>query len=88
MVRGNYKIDIESNYFGKNISVSIDYNIKESDYITTEPNFYCSVTNKYFVVGFDENNDVLLIGNRFKTPFSVDKLWFDEKLTGRKIKIV
>jgi hypothetical protein len=52
------------------------------------------------VIGFNSDNDVIMETieqhelyqnpklTGFVNPFTVDKLWFDEELTGRKIEIL
>lgn len=74
-----------SDYFGKTIKVH--FGLKES----------FSIIN---VIGFDASNDVILetleqhYPNQkpkkygFYNPYTVDKLWFKEELTGRKITIL
>jgi len=74
-----------SDYFGKTIKVN--FALKES----------FSIIN---VIGFDKDNDVIcetLEQHRpnqkpkkdgFYNPYTVDKLWFNETETGRKITIL
>lgn len=87
-----------TDYFGKTITVRIGNFTRETI---------------YNVIGFDNNNDVILVtvkqtnttqlpnndwfGGKviieekttgFVNPFTVDKLWFDMELTGRKIQII
>ncbi len=65
-------------YFGKQIRVTFEKFTGETI---------------YNVIGFDKDNDIILetvIGTitKSKKPFTVDKLWFDTELTGRKIEII